>query len=370
MKRLFLSLFSVLLVACAVLVGGYWHDAYVAQPAPDARAVAFIVKSGASIKAVADGLQASGLLKNVAGFELFARLNDAAKRLQAGHFQLKPGLSFADLLTALSHAASEDVQVTIPEGYTAAQIGGLVHAAIPAITADEWNAAVGPHSPALADADLARALPSALAARGLEGYLFPDTYRFRPDATAQDVVHTLLFAFVQKTAAAMQTPPPAATGSAGSPPPSASLRTGLAGGESTPASTAADVDGLTPDQDIILASILQKEVKDPADMANVAGLFLNRLAAGMPLQSDATVAYAVGHAALSAQDLAADSPYNTYQHAGLPPGPIDDPGLDALDAVRNPSSNAWLYFLTTADGTVVYARTYDQFLADKAKYLK
>lgn len=344
MSRLFLSLLSALLLACAVIVGGYWHDAYVARPATDAQAVAFVVQSGETLKAVADRLKAQGLVSSPWMFELFAKLSDQAARVQAGQFRLKPGMSFSDLMNALANATAQDVEVTIPEGYSAAQIGETVRAAIPSISEKDWAEAVGPHSPALEDADLARALPPELSKRGLEGFLFPDTYRFHPNAAAKDVVHTLLFTFLQKTLAA-----------------------GIkVGGDGTVAH------GLNFSEFVTLSSIVEKEVQKPEDMKLVADIFLKRLKDGIPLQSDATVNYVTGgkYAAISSQDQAIDSPYNTYKHPGLPPAPISNPGLNALTAVLTPTANDWYYFLTAPDGTVKYARTYDQHIANKQKYLK
>ena len=349
MKKLFLSIFSTLLLVCAILIGGYWQAAYTAKPSPNATPLAFVIQGGETVKNIAQQLQASGIINSATSFEIFAKLNNVAGQLEAGNFQLKPGMSFQDVANVLANAVGQDVQITIPEGKTAAQILPILQAAIPTVSASDWSASTGPQSVVLATTpDFSQHLPSQLSTNGLEGFLFPDTYRLDPKSQASNVVQALLTNFIAKA-------------KGGGLPANWSQTTALPIGTTGVS--------LTPYQIVILASILQQEVKQPADMKNAADIFLKRLAANMPLQSDATVSYAVGHADLSTLDLASPSPYNTYAHTGLPPGPIDNPGLDALEAVVNPTPNDWYYFLTTPDGTAVYAKTYDEQVANKQKYL-
>src|SRR5262249_31121727 len=106
-----------------------------------------------------------------------------------------------------------------------------------------------------------------------------------------------------------------------------------------------------------------------ADRKLIAGVFLNRLRAGMKLQTDTTIAYAVGHKNVTAADTTVDSPYNTYTHAGLPPTPIGSVSLDALDAVYNPTPNDYLFFIGGSDGKVYYAKTYAEHQANIAQHL-
>jgi len=123
---------------------------------------------------------------------------------------------------------------------------------------------------------------------------------------------------------------------------------------------------------LTIASLVQAEVKDPADQAKVADIIDRRLARGMPLQLDSTVNYVTGKndAAVSLDDRNTPSPWNTYLHVGLPPTPIDNPGLEAIRAALAPTTNPYLYFLTTPDGAVIYSRTLEEHNAAKAKYLK
>jgi UPF0755 protein len=173
----------------------------------------------------------------------------------------------------------------------------------------------------------------------LEGYLFPDTYRFYKSATPDQVVQKLLDTFGEKVILPLQ-------------------------------------DQITESkhtifQIITLASIIEKEVKSDADRRIAAGIFWKRLELGMPLQSDATVNYITGKQALQPTnaDLSTDSLYNTYKYPGLPPGPIDNPSFSAIRAVVNPEETSYLYFLTKPDGTTVFSKTYEEHLANKKRYL-
>ena len=342
--RIFLSLFSTLVLLCAVIVGGYWRDAYVSRPAENAQFVAFIIQSGESAKSIASRLKESGVIDSAASFELFARLNDAGRRLQAGAFQLKPGMSFVELVETLSNAKNGDVQVTIPEGYTSLQIGAAVRAVLPQVDEGAWKQAVGVgHGLAFTDgAD--KKLSEDLVEKPMEGFLFPDTYRFLPDTSARDVAQTLFRTFLAKTE-------------------EAGIR---------PNEQGIVAHRLSLYEFVTLASIIEREVQRPEEMRIVADIFLRRLDAGMALQADSTINYVTGGTSpsVSREETEIDSPYNTYRVRGLPPTPISNPGLNAMLAVQAPTANTWLYFLTTPEGDVKYAKTYEEHLANKQKYLR
>lgn len=210
-----------------------------------------------------------------------------------------------------------DVRITIPEGWDITDINGLLK---------QYNAEIPRTIP-----DPLRQQYAFLAAlpknASMEGYLFPDTYRVYPDQLPQALIQKQLDAFAKRALS-------------------------LTEEATTQKRTLEDV--------VILASIVEKEVTAPADRAIVAGIFLNRLRAGIPLQSDATVNYIThaGHARLTAADLATDSPYNTYAHTGLPPGPISNPGDAALDAALHPTKSDYYYFLTDSEGRTYFAKTF------------
>jgi len=182
-------------------------------------------------------------------------------------------------------------------------------------------------------------LPPRSGSISLEGYLFPDTYRIFADSTPEDIITKLLENF------------------------RAHYTTGM--------------ERATRDQSrsmhniVTLASILEREVKSDTDRRMVADIFFRRLSTGMPLQADSTINYITGkkNAQAQSEDLAIDSAYNTYRHKGLPPGPISNPGLSALQAALSPIKNQYWFFLTAPDGSVVYSKTFEEHVKNKIKYL-
>ncbi len=174
----------------------------------------------------------------------------------------------------------------------------------------------------------------------MEGYLFPDTYRIFSNAKPQDIVRKMLTNLESKITAEMLS----------------EMRS----------------HDQTIHEALTLASIVEREVQADVDRALVADLLYRRLKLGMPLQVDSTISFITGkqNDRSSLSDLQIDSPYNTYKYKGLPPGPIANPGLSSIRAVVYPKANEYLFFLTTFEGEVKYARTYEEHLENKRKYLK
>ena len=208
------------------------------------------------------------------------------------------------------------VRITFIEGTTVREAAVHVASAMPDITADDFLAA----------------------AEGKEGYLFPDTYFFQPSDDAASIVAAMRANFDTKIA-----PIVPAIGASGH--------------------SLADI--------VTMASIVEKEARTSADRRMVAGILWNRIKLGMPLQVDAVFGYIFDRATYSPSpaDLKVASPYNTYLHAGLPPGPIDNPGLDSLQAAAQPTKTSYLYYLTGRDGLMHYATTYAGHQANLRKYL-
>lgn len=179
----------------------------------------------------------------------------------------------------------------------------------------------------------------------IEGFIFPDTYFIPTNPASGDDINQIILKKALDNFSQKVTPQIVSEGAA---------------------------NGLNEFQLITLASVVEKETgADMTEKKIVAGIFYNRLKAGMPLESDATVSYVTGNAAVSTADTQIDSPYNTYKYKGLPFGPICNPGLDSIIAAANPTATDYFYFLTDpATGRAVYAKTYDEHLANKQKYLK
>jgi UPF0755 protein len=313
----------ILVVAIAgVAFGGYrYYDGDVRKPHRVGQpALTITVPPGTSVSGVADILVQKGVIDNSLVFQAYVRLNGYNSRLEAGNYQVPGGATLADVVGLMGHSEANQVTVTIPEGYTTKQAADVIakkglftaQAYLDAVKNDQFSQ------------DFLAGRP---AGAGVDGFLFPDTYNFSAKASPDDVINAQLNRFGQQV---------------------------------TPELRAHAADHkLTLYQVLVLASIIEREGKFDEDRGQIASVFYNRLAAGMPLQSDTTVEFAKGAPGIpiTNQDKAIDSPYNTYLHTGLPPGPICNPGLGSLVAALTPASTDFLYFLTDKDGHAHFSRT-------------
>jgi len=332
--------FSFCLVVGVIWGGSFLWDAYLIAPGPEAVTIEFAIENGEGVGSVAARLAEARVINSVWPFRLFLIWTKQDKALQAGQFTLSTGLSYAALTERLTRAADREVQVTIPEGLTLAQIGEIITKALPDISTADWQAATGVQSPLR---DLYAVLAAIPEDQDLEGYLFPDTYRFRSDVEATAVAGTMVATLEKRLAEA-----------------------------DIFWDTATFPNQATWHEVLTLASIVEREVRGAADQAAVADIFWKRLRIGMALQADSTVNFLTGgkNPSVSLEDIKINSPYNTYQRVGLPPGPISNPGIAAIKATILPTANGWYYFLTDSEGAVHYATTFDQHVRNKQKYLR
>jgi len=269
---------------------------------------------------VADALQKAGVIRHTWTFEAAALMSGALmahkSALHAAELHFPAFASLRDVLGILRDGKPVEHQVTIPEGLTAAQIVALLD-----------------HTDALTGED---ALPP-------EGAVLPSTYSFTRGATRASILARARIALQAQLALIWR-------------------------------ERAADLPLETPEQALVLASIVERETGKADERARVAAVFLNRLRLGMRLQSDPTVAYVVSGGSgvldrkLTRADLEQDSPYNTYRVHGLPPGPIDSPGLAALRAVTHPAETSELYFVADGSGGHVFARTLGEHQQNVARW--
>lgn len=287
------------------------------------------VPSGATANQVAVNLKRAGVIKSVWAFELLSRINHLDTELTAGVYRLSPNMSLSRILTKMKRGETVVIRVAIPEGYTVRQIvARLVKAHIG--TQSQYRALERHPLPGMP-------APSPGVRDPLEGYLFPATYRFPYGTTARQALVTMWRTFQSRAVHGLYDRSPGR---------------------------------LTLSRWVTLASIVQAEDSNDYQARDVAAVFMNRLKNKMPFQSDATVRYALSKpvaGGLTLGDLTVSSPYNTYHHAGLPPGPIDNPGLAILTASLHPASVHYLYFLSLRNGHIVFATTYQQHLANIAK---
>ncbi|MEK7537698.1 MAG: endolytic transglycosylase MltG [Patescibacteria group bacterium] len=302
--------------------------------------LSFTVAKGQQLRTVARALEKEKLISSAGAWTLYAITQGQRAGILAGDYTLNHGMTGRQILRALTapDASDQEATVKIPEGATNAEIAQLLERSgvvgtgefLAAVGATDSRTVVNKEYPWLADKP---------AAADLQGYLFPDTYRFFKSSTASAVLQKFLDNFDARVTPAMR--------------------------------QAAKDRGQTLFAELTMASILEKELKSDTDRAMGADIFWRRIDIGMPLQSDATVNYVTGKGKLqpSMTDTKVDSPYNTYQQRGLPPGPINNPGLKSIRAALYPKSNSYFYFLTVGDNTY-YAKTLDEHNRNKAQYLK
>jgi UPF0755 protein len=340
-----LALAAVALVALVVVVapGTILRDepSGFLGPTPQTGEVALIsIKQGDGAKAIAERLENAGVIQSARLFRVLVTFMDIEDELVAGDYEFDKGMTTLSVIGRIHNGITAPVMVTIPEGLRLEEIGALLEEK-GVVSASDFLAATKKDYdfPFLAD------LPSDV---GLEGYLFPATYGFSRTVTAEEVVRQMLTAFGDKVVP--EVPAPAEPG------------------------------GLTLHRVVTLASIVEREAVKPEERPLIASVFLNRMKVGISLQADPTVQYALGNdkesvsrygywkKALSTADLAVESPYNTYQNVGLPPGPIAGPGLDSIRAVVRPARTNYLFFVAKNDGSHVFAETLEEHLRNVEQY--
>jgi len=301
---------------------GSWSSTQLRPIADRAEAVIVEVRRGQGASALARELERMGLIRSAPAFEIYLAWSGLGRKLQAGYYELSAAMSGAQIARRIASGEIARRKLTIPEGLRLTQIAKRV----------------GESGLATPEQFLAAAVPATVAGKvsfkpegeTLEGYLLPETYEFAYGTPAEGLVLRMVQEldnqFVKPNAAAIAASP------------------------------------LTLHQIITLASLVEREAKVAEDRPKIAGVLRNRLARGMKLQCDATVQYALGQhkPRLTFRDLRVPSPYNTYLHAGLPPGPIASPGLASLRAALNPASSDALYFVARGDGTSQFSRTLEE----------
>jgi UPF0755 protein len=279
----------------------------------------FVVPEGASFIAVADSLAAHEVIRWPRLFRFYARYKRADSSIKAGTYDLPRNSGWATALVTLVEGRVVTIAVTFPEGWAIRQIAERV-APVTELSADSVTQQ-------LLDPELADSLGAP--GPNLEGYLFPETYRFAQGLPVRTIAAELFQRYLEVW---------------------------------TPERRAAlDSIGMNERELVTLASIIQAEARWEEEMPLISAVFHNRLARGMRLQADPTVQYALeAHQSRLLYrhiEAVSDNPYNTYTHAGLPPGPIGSPGAAAIDAALHPADVTYLYFVARDDGHHEFSRT-------------
>lgn len=277
------------------------------------------VEKNSTLSEIATGLKDKNIIRSEILFKGFVVLMKGEKKLAEGDYFFRRPVGSWNVAKRIVNAefGLTPIKITLPEGSNINEIAGLLHANLAEFSAPLF----------------------VKLAQGKEGYLFPDTYFFYPNARPETIIEELEENFNKKIEAL--------------------------GADITASKR-------TLNEIVTMASLVEKEANTTESRKMVADILWRRLDKGIPLQVDAPFVYILGKgsAELTLDDLKVDSPYNTYLYKGLPRGPITNPGLDAINATLNPTKNEYLYFLTDNDGEMRYAKDHDQHVLNKDKYLR
>jgi UPF0755 protein len=318
-SRLIILFFVVVVIVWSGWL--WWNNSLSPVDGNDTTPIVFVVNKGDGVKAIASNLAGDNLIRSPTGFFVLVKILGIERQIQAGEFRLSRSMNAKDVAIELTHGIT-DQWVTILEGWRNEEIATKLSKDlnIPEVEFLKYTK---------------------------EGFMFPDTYLIPQNATAAAVAQIFLDNFNKKVTAQMRAD--------------------------------ASLSGLTLDQTIAMASIVEREGRSAQDRPVIAGILLKRLKADWPLEVDATLQYALGYQAgektwwkqnLTEEDKKINSPYNTYTNTGLPPTPICNPGIESIKAVIYPTSSAYWYYIHDPTGAVHYAKTLQEHNANVAKYLQ
>jgi UPF0755 protein len=310
-----------------------WYDGLLTRPLDSSGTEqAFTIEMGESVNSVANHLEGVGLIRDAESFRTYLVYSGLDTTLQAGEYQLSTAMSPIEIAHELQDATPEDVTFVVLPGWRIEEVAESLPTSGLSITYDEFLAAA--NSPPQEFDFLSSAQTS-------EGFLYPDSYIFPRETTANELVHELVRNFGLRL--------------------SPDLQNGF------------EEQGLSVYQAVTLASMVQREAVHEEEGPLIASVYLNRLRIGMKLDADPTVQYAIGYNflqqtwwtnPLTLLDLQLNSPYNTYIYTGLPPTPISNPGLNALRAVASPEETTFYFFRAKCDGSGYheFVETFDEHL--------
>jgi UPF0755 protein len=343
---------TITIVAIFILVfiggGGYLYIKSALQPVDrDSKVQKKVeIPIGSSVTGISQKLEASGIIKNAKVFKYYVKFKNEAG-FMAGEYELSPSMEIPEIINRLKTGKvlqKAAFQLTIPEGKQLKEIAQIIAKAVNLPEEEVFNQLndrtfiqkMMAKFPDLLTTDILN--PNIK--YPLEGYLFPATYPFyKPNPTVEEMVVTML----EQTKKVI-----------------------------TPyLAELSDEEEYTAHQLLTMSSLIEEEATEKADRKKISSVFYNRIEQGMPLQTDPTVLYAQGKhkERVLYEDLEVDSPYNTYNHKGLPPGPIANAGKDSIEAAVQPADTKHLYFLATPEGEVIFTNTLDEHNAAKAEHI-
>ncbi len=310
----------------------------------DIEAITVLVEKGEGLKEIGQKLKDQGLIDNVKTFELYAFLSRAKNKFWPGEYKVEIGMGLKDLIKILIKSPlAQEREITFIEGLTNKEIAEFLKEQ-EIISKEEFLIELNLVSQDQETLDKYDFLPEVVEKSFkdamLQGFLFPDTYRFYKETTAEAIIKKMLDNFNEKIDIELR--------------------------------QKAEQAGRSLFEIIIMASIIEKEAPLDQDRRLIADVFWRRLEVGWALESCATINYILGYpkARLSIEDTRIPSPYNTYINAGLPPGPINSPSLSSIKAALSPLENDYCCFLSTDEGEMIFSQTVEEHNRNKSIYLK
>lgn len=316
-KTLLYTLVLAPLLALTMIAATVWVMYQSTYDGPD---VAFRVIPGETFGQVNARLYKNNIISNPRLFHWLARMQGSMEKLRAGAFPIPSGSKMTDVLDILVNGQPLLVSITVPEGKNMWEVAALMERAG---LCDKNDFVAMAQNPEIVES-------FGIQASTLEGYLYPETYKFAPGTSVKEIISTMVNLFKQKVGTLNQGHP-----------------------------------FLTPHQVVILASMVEKETGAKVERPQIASVFTNRLKKRMRLESDPTTIYGIWErytGNLRKDDLLTYSPYNTYKIPALPAGPISNPSLEAIKAVMSPAQSENLFFVSKNDGTHVFTKSYGEHL--------
>lgn len=313
-----LSVISAIIILAIITIVVWWNNGLSSVSPSEKTNTIFVIQKGSGLKEIANNLKRGNLIKDRIVFFIYARMGKFESKIQAGSFRLSKSMNAEEIAQNLTHGTL-DIWITIPEGKRATEIAETLKEKM--LTYDNsWSYQLNLN----------------------EGYLFPDTYLIPKNATIETIINQMRGNFEQKYA-----------------------------------SLSVTNSQLSQKEIVIVASLIEREAITDAEKPIIAGILMNRLNTGIALQVDATIQYAKGKNSINnkwwepvtiEEYKSVKSNYNTYLFAGLPPGPISNPGIAAIRAAAFPAQTDYVYYLHDVKGTIRYAKTFNEHNANIAKY--
>lgn len=324
-------LLALVTVGVLIFIAKKNYDTVIEQPNSDSsEKITFQIVPGESVDSIIQKLVDSGVLKDKWAnyFRIYLKLNDIAERIQAGTYEIPKNLNIKEIAETIQKAKGLDIWITIQEGLRKDEVADILATELsnggnPNFNKDEFLALT-------TDTTYISTLEFPYTLLDLEGYLFPDKYAFAVDETTNDVINKMITNFKTKV-----------------------------GTQDTY-------------EDLIIASMVEREGRTSEDRPMIADIIQRRYEEGWLLQICATILYYKKdwEHVITKEDMAESNPYNTYKNPGLPPTPISNPGLVSINAVRNPQSNPYYYYIHDDEGNIHYGKTLDDHNKNIQTYLR